>query len=48
MDVDEYQRLRDFEDFLFENYSSPTMEDIKHTLRRREIEEIDIRCKNLI
>ena len=47
MDVDEYQRLRDLEDYLFENYQSPTMKDIKLALRRREIDEIDERCQSL-
>ena len=27
-DVDDYQRLRDFEDYLFENFTSPTMQDL--------------------
>jgi hypothetical protein len=36
--------------YLNNNYNSPDIKDIKHTLRRREIEEIDkkVSSKNLI
>ena len=27
-DFDDYQRLRDFEDYLYENYTSPTVLDL--------------------
>ena len=27
-DVDDYLRLRDFEDYLFENFTSPTVQDL--------------------
>jgi len=40
--------MRQVEDSLFENYTSPTMKDIQAALRRREIEEIDRRCQKLV
>ena len=42
-DIDQYQRLRDMEEYLYENYRSPTKQEIKKAIRLREIQQIDLK-----
>ena len=40
---DQYAKMRDMSSFIHKNYDSPNIKDIKKVVRRREIDEIDLK-----